>query len=104
MGAIRRTEVCRQNQELIMTAGRVFFISAPMVGSRFTNQISPRFGLAANEISAAHASYFAIAGVASAPLVKTSGGGCVGGSCWNCGFVGCAGIAEKAESANKLKS
>jgi hypothetical protein len=47
-----------------MTAGRVFLISAPMVGSRLTNQISPRFGLAANEISTAHASYFGIAGIA----------------------------------------
>ena len=47
-----------------MTAGRVFLISAPMVGSRLTNQISLRFGLAANEVSASHAGYFGIVSIA----------------------------------------
>jgi hypothetical protein len=64
MGAIKRTGSIPTESELIMTAGRVFLISAPMVGSRLTNQISPRFGLAANEVSTAHASYFGIAGIA----------------------------------------
>jgi hypothetical protein len=39
-------------------------IVMPMVGSRLTNQISPRFGLEANEVSTTHACRFVIAGVA----------------------------------------
>ena len=31
--------------ELITTAGRVFLISIPMVGSKLMSQISPRFGV-----------------------------------------------------------
>ena len=50
--------------ELIITAGRVFFISGPIVGSRLTSQISPRLGLAANEVSTTHTGDFAIAAIA----------------------------------------
>src|SRR6266571_6038247 len=45
MGATNLTGSRPTPSELSTTAGRVFLISDPMVGSRLTSQISPRFGL-----------------------------------------------------------
>lgn len=53
-GAINRRGRRPNASELTMTAGRVFFISEPTVGSKLTSQISPRLGeggLVLNEVS-----------------------------------------------------
>ena len=54
MGAINLRGSRPSASELTITAGRVFCISEPTVGSRLTNQMSPRFGeggLVLNEVS-----------------------------------------------------
>ena len=43
MGAISLIGSSPAESELMTTAGRTFLISAPTVGSKLTNQISPRF-------------------------------------------------------------
>ena len=45
MGAISLIGSFPTQSELMTTAGRTFLISAPTVGSKLTNQISPRFGI-----------------------------------------------------------
>ena len=44
IGAISLIGSFPTQSELMTTAGRTFLISAPTVGSKLTNQISPRFG------------------------------------------------------------
>lgn len=44
MGAMSFMGKIPTASELIATAGRIFFISAPFDGSKFTNHISPRLG------------------------------------------------------------
>ncbi len=44
IGAISLIGSFPTESELMTTAGRTFLISAPTVGSKLTNQISPRFG------------------------------------------------------------
>ena len=53
---------------LTMTAGRVFLISEPMDGSKFTHQISPRF-----MVDVAHKIFRPIQGVALAALILAHG-------------------------------
>ncbi len=62
IGATNRKGRLRKEFELITTTGRIFAISAPLVGFKSTNQISPRNGegLIFDEVTAAYILVFIV--------------------------------------------